>query len=282
MNLKLDVQGHRGCRGLLPENTIEAFTKAIEMGVTTLEMDLVITQDNEVLVSHEPFFSHEISTSPEGTVISKEEESNHNIYKMSYDQCKLYDVGSIRHSRFPEQQNLKTHKPRFVDVLEIIESKVSKERLKKPLYNVEIKRKTKWDNEFHPDVRTFTELVVKVVQNSGIKDRIVIQSFDIESLQIAKELDPNIELVLLIENTDSIEKNIEKLGFTPAIYSPYFVLITEATVQYCKDNNIRLIPWTVNEKSDMKNQIKLGVDGIISDYPDRLIEVVNDLGIEIL
>lgn len=282
MKKTLDVQGHRGCRGLLPENTIDAFVKALELGVTTLEMDFVITQDSQVLVSHEPFFSHEIATAPDGSEITKDNEASHNIFKLSYEECKKYDVGTKAHSRFPDQQKFTTHKPSFTDVLDTIEKLVKEKGYKQPLYNVEIKRKTKWDNTFHPDVASFTKLVVEVVQRSGIKDRIVIQSFDPESLQIARELDPDIDLVLLIENTDSPEDNIKKLGFVPEIYSPYFVFINKELVEYCKSQKMKLIPWTVNEKDEMRALIELDVDGIISDYPDRLIEVANEMDVTIL
>lgn len=281
MKKTLDVQGHRGCRGLLPENTIEAFTKAMDLDVTTLEMDLVISKDKQVIVSHEPFFSHEISIDPNGNVITKEDELNHNIYNLTYEECSKYDVGSRPHERFPEQEKIVARKPLFKEVVSRMEQVAKETNRSLPYYNVEIKRQSKWDETYHPSAQEFAELVVKEVQNSGIKQRIVIQSFDILSLQIVKELDPEIGLVLLIQNTDSIEVNIEKLGFTPDIYSPYFLLITPATVEYCKSNNMKLIPWTVNETSQMKNQIDLGVDGIITDYPDRLLSVLKELDIEV-
>lgn len=277
----LDVQGHRGCRGLMPENTVQAFTKAMELGVTTLEMDLVITKDKEVIVSHEPFFSHEISTGPDGNLIAESDELNHNIYALTYDECTAYDVGTRPHTRFPNQQKFVARKPLFKDVVKKMEAKAKSEKLALPYYNVEIKRQVKWDNTHHPDAGEFAALVVKEVQNSNIKERIVIQSFDPESLRIVRELDPEIGLVLLIQNKESIENNIENLGFIPDIYSPYYLLINEATVAFCKDKNMLLIPWTVNEVKDMKDQIALGVDGIITDYPDRLIALMKKLDIEV-
>ena len=105
-NTSFDIEGHRGCRGLMPENTIPAMYKAIDLGVTTLEMDAVITKDREVVVSHEPFFNHEITTKPDGTEVKESEERNLNIYHMTYEEVKQFDVGKKNHPRFPRQQKM--------------------------------------------------------------------------------------------------------------------------------------------------------------------------------
>src|ERR1700754_3858617 len=112
-----DKEGHRGCRGLMPENTIPAMMKALELGVTTLEMDAVITADNQVVLSHEPFFNHEITTKPDGKLVTAQEEKSLNIYKMTYAQTQQYDVGLRPHPRFPQQQKLKATKPLLKEVI---------------------------------------------------------------------------------------------------------------------------------------------------------------------
>lgn len=271
----IDVQGHRGCRGLLPENTIIAFQKALELGVTTLEMDLVISKDKQVVVSHEPFFNHEISTAPDQKVITEENHLEHNIYNLSYKEIKSYDVGLKTHSRFPDQANQKAIKPLLSEVIQFAE-RLSKELGRPaPYYNVEIKRKPEADNLYHPDAEEFAGLVIKTIQDSGAKDRIYIQSFDVESLQVAKRIDPEIKLVLLIENSNSAEINISKLGFTPEVYSPYHKLVSAKLVDYCTEQDMKLIPWTVNTVEDMDAMLIIGVDGIITDYPDRLLMRIN-------
>jgi len=274
-NIKqIDVQGHRGCRGILPENTIIAFDKALQLGVTTLEMDLVISKDKEVIVSHEPFFNHEISTAPNNEDLTAENQLEHNIYKLTAEEIKSYDVGLKTHKRFPDQENQKAVKPLFKEVIERAE-RLSK-NLKRPLpfYNVEIKRKPDADNLFHPTADEFATLVVNTIKNTGIKERIYIQSFDIESLVVSKRLDPDIKLVLLIENRDTPQSNIAKLGFTPEVYSPYFKLVDSTLVEYCKTKGMKLIPWTINELEDMDQMLELGVDGIITDYPGRLMNII--------
>ncbi len=281
LNKSIDLQGHRGCRGLLPENTIPAFLKALEIGVTTLEMDLVISKDKKVVVSHEPFFAHEISTDPQGNPISSEAAHSHNIYEMDYDKIATYDVGQRQHERFPNQQTMKAEKPLFVDVVRQAEKAVAENGYPSPYYNIEIKRNPAHDGIFHPSGIEFAKLVVTEVQQTGIKERILIQSFDIESLQFVKELDPEIQLVLLIQNRESIKENIELLGFKPDVYSPYFKLVDEKLTAYCKSKNIQLIPWTVNEIVDMKAMLDAGVDGIITDYPDILKRVMKEKKIEV-
>ncbi len=277
----LDVQGHRGCRGLLPENTIPAFIKAIDLGVTTLELDLVISKDKEVIISHEPFFSHEIATTPDNEDIIEATELRHNLYELTYEEIKAYDVGMKPHHRFPEQEKLNIHKPSFRDMVTEIEAYVTKLGVKKPLYNIEIKRKPKFDNQYHPEAQEFAQLVVDVVGSLGIEDRTFIQSFDIQSLIETKKLTDNIQLVYLIENQNSIQENIDALGFTPDVYSPYFKLIDKSVIAYCRKEKMQLIPWTVNEVEDMKQQLALGVDGIITDYPDRLVDLCQRLNIKV-
>jgi glycerophosphoryl diester phosphodiesterase len=246
-----------------------------------LELDLVISKDKEVIISHEPFFSHEIATTPDGVEITKDTEHSHNMYQLSYNQIKTYDVGNRPHERFPIQQKMSVHKPSFRDMVIEVEAYVTQLGVKKPLYNIEIKRKPNFDNTFHPEASEFAQLVVEVVNSLGIADRTFIQSFDIQSLIETKKQTDNIRLVYLIENEKPIHENIDALGFTPDVYSPYFKLIDQEVVDYCKKKNMQLIPWTVNEVDDMKQQIAIGVDGIITDYPDRLMDLCKRLGIDV-
>ncbi|HLF45012.1 MAG TPA: glycerophosphodiester phosphodiesterase family protein, partial [Chitinophagaceae bacterium] len=146
-----DIQGHRGCRGLMPENTIAAMYKAIDLGVTTLEMDVVITKDNKVIVSHEPWMEKEITTRPDGTyILSTFESMQLNIYKMDYEEVKTYDVGMKPHPRFPKQHKLKAIKPLLSDLIDSVEHYLSKNNLPKVQYNIETKSLPAGDIKFHP------------------------------------------------------------------------------------------------------------------------------------
>nr|WP_314865503.1 glycerophosphodiester phosphodiesterase family protein [uncultured Flavobacterium sp.] len=271
---QLDKQGHRGCRGLLPENTTSAFLKAIDLGVNTLEMDVVITKDNQVILSHEPFFNHEITTLPNGGYVSESDEKALNIYKMPYSEVIKYDVGLKVHSRFPQQQKMKVFKPLLSAVIDSVET-YAKINHKQPLfYNIETKMRPQADNLFHPEPKEFVDLMMGVILQKKIEDRVIIQSFDIRSLQYLHQKYPNIKTALLVEAFDKKEllKQIEDLGFTPTIYSPAQELVNLKLVQECRVKKIKLIPWTVNDLETIHKFTAMGVDGIISDYPNLFFE----------
>ncbi|WP_239541057.1 glycerophosphodiester phosphodiesterase [Cryomorpha ignava] len=264
-----DFQGHRGCRGLMPENTIPGFLRALDLGVTTLEMDVVVTKDHRVICSHEPWFSHDIALDPSGIEIKEENEKNHRIYAMDYTNTQNYDVGLKLHPRFPDQQKLPAHKPLLEDVIDSAEYHAGEKKRELPYYNIETKTTPEGDGIFHPSPEVFVDLLLEIIYEKGIAERTIIQSFDTRTLQYIHIKHPDIKLALLIENDKSIEHNIQALGFIPDIYSPDFTLVNANLIAFCHRKKIEVIPWTVNELSDMKVLILLGVDGLISDYPDR-------------
>lgn len=271
---QLDKQGHRGCRGLYPENTIPGFLKAIDLGVTTLEMDLVITKDKQVILSHEPFFNHEITTLPNGEFISESNERGFNIYEMPYSEVKKYDVGLKVHPRFLEQQKIKANKPLLSDVIDSVEIHVQTKQKQSVYYNIETKIQPQTDNVYHPEPKEFVDLMMAVILEKKIENRVIVQSFDSRSLQYLHQNYPTIKTALLVEAFDkkSFEKQIEALGFIPTIYSPAQELVDMNLVQECRSKKIKLIPWTVNELETIRKFVAMGVDGIITDYPNLFFE----------
>jgi len=271
---QLDKQGHRGCRGLYPENTIPGFLKAIDLGVTTLEMDLVITKDKKVILSHEPFFNHEITTLPNGEYVSESNERELNIYEMVYSKVKKYDVGQKVHPRFLQQQKIKANKPLLTEVIDSVEMH-AKTNNKQPLfYNIETKIQPQTDNVYHPEPQEFVDLIMAVILEKKIQNRVIVQSFDSRSLQYLHQKYPSIKTALLVEAFDkkSFEKQIEDLGFTPTIYSPAQELVDLNLVQECRSKKMKLIPWTVNDIETIRKFVAMGVNGIITDYPNLFIE----------
>lgn len=261
-----DKQGHRGCRGLMPENTMPAMLKAIDLGVNTLEMDIVFTQDNMAVVSHEPFFNHEITTKPDGKFIDEKDEKKYNIYKMSYAETIQYDVGMKPNPRFPDQQKIAVHKPLLSELIDSAEAHSNK----KIYYNIETKTTALTDNIFHPGPAAFTDMLMKVINEKGIAGRTVIQSFDMRTLQYLHQHYPAIKTSLLVEadNNSSFRKQLKDLGFTPTYYSPEFTLVTPMLIKDCHSKKIKIVPWTVNDKTKIAELKKMGVDGVISDFPD--------------
>lgn len=267
---KIDLQAHRGCRGLMPENTIPAMKKALDLGVTTLEMDVVITKDKQVILSHEPFFNHEITTHPNGQPVSLAEEKALNIYAMNFAATQLYDVGKRGNARFPQQTKLEATKPLLSSVIDTVELYWKQKNLVAPFYNIETKLLPSTDELYHPKPAEFVQLLMDVIYQKQIADRVIIQSFDIRTLQIIHQNHPAIKTALLIEPTVSstISDQLNNLGFVPTIYSPHYSKVTADLIQFCHSKNIKVIPWTINDLATMQQLVELGVDGIISDYPN--------------
>lgn len=264
--VEFDLQGHRGARGLFPENSIEGFIAAVDLQVNTLEMDVVITKDMQVVVSHEPWINSVICWGLDDKPVT--EGKNLNIFKMTYAEVTNYNCGSQPHPDFPLQAKMSTFKPLLSEVVSEVESNVASLELEPVYYNIEIKSTAEGDGIFHPAPSEYCELVLKEVNKLGIHDRTIIQSFDVRALQAVKQLDSSIPVALLISQSQGFEKDLEELGFTPEIYSPNFRLVDEKLVNSCHQNGIKLIPWTVNEEEDMTRMLELGVDGLITDYPD--------------
>jgi len=265
---KFDLQGNRGARGIMPENTIPGMLRALQLGVTTLSMNVVISKDKQVVLSQEPYFNHEFSTAPDGKAITFKDQKNYNIYKMDYAEVKKFDVGNKVHSRFPYQEKIDAYKPLLEETIDAIEAYVKKNKLPKPNYSIEVKTIPKGDNEFHPEPAEFVELVIDVVNKKKIANRFTLQSFDVRVLQYVHQVYPKAKTGLLVDEKIDFEVNIAELGFKPTVYGPYAVLVGKGLVDRCHEAGVKIIPWTVNSVKDMKYLINLGVDGVVTDYPN--------------
>lgn len=260
----MDWQGHRGARGLYPENTIGAMETALQYPVTTLEFDVVLSKDHKVIVSHEPWMNEDICLDPNGKRIKNKA---YNLYKMTAEEIRKFDCGSLPHRKFPQQKKVVEKKPVLNELLAFTENK-------KPgiHYNIEIKSTPEDEKKgFQPDIKIFSDIVIKTIKEKIPVERFTIQSFDWRVLKYIHEIYPDVRLSALYDGRISPEKNIKALGFKPEIFSPYFKKLSKKDVEAFHAMNIKVIPWTVNEVSDMKAMIKMGVDGIITDYPDRII-----------
>ncbi|HLZ16708.1 MAG TPA: glycerophosphodiester phosphodiesterase family protein, partial [Cyclobacteriaceae bacterium] len=279
---KFDVQGHRGARGLMPENSVPAFLLALDSGVTTLEMDLAITKDRQVIVSHEPWMSAAYCLDPFGKEIKARDEKKFNIFLMTYEEVKLWDCGSKGNPDFPEQKRLKTAKPLLADVIVAAENHIKNFTKYEVDYNIEIKSEPEGDRKFHPRPDEFSDLAFNLIDQYLPWDRVVIQSFDLRVLTYWHKKHPEVKLALLIDNLNTISENLTALGFVPDIYSPDYKLLDKNEVNTLhsripsregkaggKNGQLRVIPWTVNDEKEMSELKAMGVDGIITDYPDR-------------
>lgn len=298
---KLDVQGHRGDMSHMPENTVASMLSAVKLGVKTLEMDVVISKDGKVVVSHDSYMASDFMRKPDGSDISKEEQMGLALYQMTYDSISRYDAGSKPHPHFPEQRKMKTYKPLLSDLIDSVESYVKINKLKPVFYNIETKISKEGDGIYNPTPDVFVATLMKVLHTKDIMKRLTIQSFDVRTLQILHKTAPQIKLSLLAfgkmdlsselkkQGLDSaglekvklaiaaygkggVVEDLKKLGFTPDIYSPYYKSVDKEMVDKVHAMKMQILPWTVDEAKDMASLVDLGVDGIITNYPDRLVK----------
>ena len=261
----IEIQGHRGYKGLYPENTILAFEKAAEFGVDVLEMDLCVSSDKQVVVSHEPYMSHRICKTPENEYIDQDSVLKYNLYKMTYDEIAAFDCGSVYQQDFPLQKKIKASKPLLSEVFNKIGRTYPEMR-----YNIEIKAHPGMDGSFTPEPVEYVKLVLDVITAKGMTDRSNLQSFDIRILEQIHVQNPSVEIALLVDTNESISDKLKQLSFKPEIISPHYSLLNTATVKELKSEGYRIIPWTVNSLGNLNEMIDLEVDAIITDYPDRL------------
>lgn len=254
-------QGHRGARGLFPENTVLAMKEALKFPITTLEMDVIVSKDKKVVVSHEPWMSEEICLTPKGKTVKDRE---YNLYKMNYSEIKKFDCGSKAHPRFAQQKKIKTIKPLLSELL-------SKLKSSKKDFNIEIKSTVEDERDgFQPDYKTMTDLVMTEIKKYLKPDQVTIQSFDWRVLQYLHEKYSDFRLVALRETAFKPEDVVKELGFKPAIFSPSYDMLSKTVVDYFHKENILVIPWTVNNQQHMDELKNIGVDGIITDYPNLI------------
>ena len=291
-----DIQGHRGARGLMPENTLPAFARALEIGVTTLELDCGITRDGVVVVSHDPARRPDLTRDDAGRWL---EATGPAIASLTYAQLQRYDVGRLKPGteyarRFPRQQAVDgTRMPRLADVFALTR------RLKNDAvrFNIETKiSPLKPEETAAPDV--FVRGLLQAIRDANMETRVTIQSFDWRTLQIVQKEAREIPTAYLSAERTSPNNIQAKAASSPwtaglhpgqfdgsvprmvkaaggRIWSPYHGDLSAEALEEAHALGLAVVPWTVNNESDMRRLVAWGVDGIISDYPDLLRRVID-------
>ncbi len=268
----IDVQAHRGGAGLMPENTIEAMKHALDMGVNTLELDLQVSEDGQVVVSHDPYFHYRYAIRPDGSYVQKGEPKEY-IYQMPYSEVAKYDVGSRPSEVWPEKACIKTVKPLAGDLIDFVENYTKEMGYSPVRYNIEIKS-FKGDGEGvnMPTYDAFATICCKFLNSKYLDERLVVQCFDARTLNYIHEKYPELILSYLVgAKAPSFEEYMAKLKFTPQWLSPHHSITDEELVRKCREKGMKLVPWTVDKPEDIERMIKLGVEAIISNYPDRVL-----------
>jgi len=272
-----EVHGHRGCRGLLPENTLPAFAHALALGVDVLELDVIISADRQVVLSHEPWLAADLGRGPAGELIAPAHEQAYNLYELPYATIRRCVVGEWPHPRFPAQQPSPTYRPLLLEVLQLAEATC--QRLGRPPvgYSIELKSAPTGDNFFHPAPWPFVELVLaELAAMPGVAARTTLLSFDGRVLQAARQLAPTLALCLLNEEPAQPAALFQELGFVPQVFGSDFQLLSAELVAQLRAAypTLRLVPWTVNEQADLHRVLSWRVDGITTDFPDRLLALL--------
>lgn len=269
----LDMEAHRGGKGLMPENTIPAMLHAIDMGVTTLEMDARITKDWQVVVSHDATINADFILTPEGDSMTKADGKSRVLFEMAYDSIKKYDVGSKWYKNFPLQRKMKVSKPLLKDLLKATEAYAKKKGVRIQ-YNIEIKSRPD-TGIAAPPVDSFVHAVMNVINPFHLGGRLIIQSFHDPALQLVHRLYPKIRTSFLVEGYDkrTVPQQLKALGFVPEIYSPNHEIVTKKLVETCHQYKMKIVPWTIDDRETMNTLLTMGVDGIITDYPDLFYQL---------
>ena len=262
----MDVQGHRGTRGYLPENTLPAFAKALEFGVTTLELDTGVTRDGVVVVHHDRRLNPDVARLDGEWVKAP----GPTVYSLTFEELQRYDVGRIRPGseyaqRFPHQKPIDgTRIPRLADLFALAG--------KTPVrFNIETKLlPTHAQETLGPEA--FARALMAEIRKAGMERRATIQSFDYRTLKIVEREAPQIETVYLTEAKDSIPEKVHAAG--AKIWSPDMKALKRETVEEAHRLGMRVVVWTVNEPADIQRMIDWKLDGVISDYPDRVLQAL--------
>jgi len=291
-----DVQGHRGARGLRPENTLEAFELALELGVSTLELDLGVTHDRRVVISHERSVSSKICRGG----------SEEPLRDLDLAEVQSFDCGSLNPdpTRFPEPPRENVPGARIPTLEEVFELAARKDDGVR--FNVEIKIDPRVDDTV--SMEEFVDLVVGLVERHGLVERVTVQSFAWRALELVKERNPSIETAALLSRAEIYGPGssawLNGLSFEDEggtclallraaasyvdVFSPIWSLVVPGNPSYCGSTveeiqaaGFPVVPWTVNSRRRMAELVNLGVDGLITDYPDVLLELLCEAGVAV-
>lgn len=263
------LQGHRGCRGHYPENSFEAFKHALSLGVDAIELDVVISADGAVIISHEPYMAADLCLDPEGKTISREKEKEFNLYKMTTPEIAKWSYGTLEYSKFPDQKKVKSSKLSLEEMIAALD-KLNPDY--HPQLTIEIKSHPDGDKRFHPEPKPYAERVLHIIEKLPDHWPVALQSFDIRIIRALDSLQSPFPLIVLNDQRKvEIEDVCEELKFVPEGWGSHHELITEDVVESCISLGVELSAWTVNDRAEAERLFNLGVRNFITDYPELFV-----------
>ncbi len=267
MHSTIQIHGHRGCRGYYPENTIEGFKLALELGATAVELDIVVSKDNELIVSHEPYMNHLFCQDIDGNQVSEEKGKEINLYNLTLSEIQQFNCGARIDNKYPEQIKVKATKPSLEEVVTALPDHT--------FLNIEVKSERQWYDTYQPETEEYARLVADFIAKHHLYSRCLVQSFDPQFLNdFYKQVGEKVTIGLLVECVLDPEKQLKLIDFKPTYFNPDYTLLKKEHLEFLKSKGIKTLVWTVNEPKDIALMLAIGVDGIISDYPDRVVNQI--------
>jgi glycerophosphoryl diester phosphodiesterase len=270
------VHGHRGAKGLMPENTIPGFLKAVEYGVDAIEMDVVVSADQQLVLSHEPWISSLTCLDTNGISMPRSKEKHLILYKMKYTDIQAHDCGMLPDPEFPHQLKISAVKPTLKMVVRTVQQFARDNQYRQPSFSIELKSDPKRYDLFYPKPAVFADLIVNEIRRLGIEENTLLLSTDILLLEhLYKVSSRKFKIGYVVEKGKDVEKNMSRLSFVPDIYSPDFQLLDITSVEKAHAMNMKVVAWTINEPADAMRLKSMGVDAIVTDYPDAIMALLN-------
>ena len=260
---RIQVHGHRGARGRRPENTLPAFQYAIEQGVDVLEMDMAVTKDNVIVISHDPVLQGPVCTGPRERAVIRE---------LTLAEVREWDCGAVRNPHFATQQPVPNTRMPTLDEVFQLASRGSFQ------FNIETKS-FPGKPEFTPPPGEFARMVLEKVRQYRVEKRVILQSFDFRTLVAMRKLAPEIRLAALTQTDTCDFAAIASEAGNAEIVSPEFHLVTPAKVEAAHKAGLQVVPWTANTEADWERLIQARVDAIITDDPAALIAMLRNRGL---
>jgi glycerophosphoryl diester phosphodiesterase len=258
------IFGHRGCRGIMPENSIEGFQKAMDLGVDGIEFDVVVNKDKEIVISHEPYMERKYCLMPDSARIKQGKELN--LFQMTQMEIEQFDCGSKYHPNFPEQKKLKTYKP-------LLQELFNKVDFSDVMILFEIKSEKRYYGKYQPQPDEYVDIILKEVGNYVHRKNIVFMSFDSNIINELHNKAPQYKLVYLTHSPfKSVKISIKDLIIKPYAIGMYNPTISKREIKIAHELGIVVFAWTVNTYKDFERLKRYGIDGIITDYPGAFIK----------
>jgi len=260
-----DKQSHRGGAGLYAENTIAAAKNALRLG-TTIEMDLYMSKDSQIVVTHDPHIVAAYTLHPNGKPVLPEEEKDLLIKNLAYSEIAQIETGLRPYDKYPRRKNIYAHIPRFADLIDSAEHYARVNHLPPPQYNIQPGPAYTITDDFRKD---FIKKMMDIIISRKIQGRAMIQAFDTGMLEVTRKYYPYMPISFLLGKDEAtFDEIFKRLSFKPDIYSPHYTMVTPELVKKCHALGMKVLPWTVNTRKEIEDLKAMGVDGIITDYPD--------------